>query len=215
MATVIRGDQIKDLTIEDEDIAPETITGDKIAAATISGVDIAPETVSEDKLSITGSPVDGYYLKYTTAGGMVWSEVTSTATISGIIGSDTILTSSGSYSGEFINATVDDASAVFGDVIYCAADFHYERADADSISTMPAVAMVLENGSGSKKILLRGQVCNTGWNWVSGTIYVHTDAGKLTQTVVSGTGDQVQAVGFALSAYTIYFNPNLVLIEIQ
>jgi hypothetical protein len=214
MPTVIRGDQIKDLSIEDKDIAPETITGDKIAAATISGTDIASNTISEDKLVITNSPVNGYYLKYV-GSDMTWAEVSASATISGIVGSDVILTTSGSYSGEFITATVDDASAVFGDVLYCAADFHYERADADSIATMPAVAIALENGSGSKKILLRGQICRTDWNWSSGNISVSAATGQMTQTVVSGVGQQAQSVGFALSADTVYFNPNYMLIEIQ
>ena len=215
MPTGIRGDQIKDLTITDADIASETITGDKIVNATISGTDIASNTISEDKLVISNSPVSGYYLKYTTGDGMIWSEIPASATISGIVGSDVILTTSGSYSGEFITATVDDASVVFGDVLYCAADFHYERADADSVTTMPAVAVALENGAGSKKILLKGQVCNTAWNWSSGNLFVSATTGQMTQTAVSSTGQQFQIIGFALSADTIYFNPNYMLIEIQ
>ena len=125
-----------------------------------------------------------------------------------------ILAGNSTYKGEIITAIVDDASTIFGDVLYCAADFHYDRADADADSTMPVVAMALVAGAGTNPVLLRGQVCNTTWNWSAGLIYADTATGKLTQTAPSGSGDQVQIVGFALSADTMYFNPQLVVVEI-
>jgi hypothetical protein len=36
----------------------------------------------------------------------------------------------------------------------------------------------------------------------------------MTQTAPSGSGEQVVAVGWALSADTIYFKPSLVLVEV-
>ena len=53
------------------------------------------------------------------------------------------------------------------------------------------------------------------WTWtVGGLIYVSTTTGTLTQTAPSGTGDQVQVVGYATHADRMYFNPSLVLVEV-
>jgi len=125
-----------------------------------------------------------------------------------------ILTASGTHDGTVITATVDDASALFGNALYCAADFHYERCDANAAATMPCCALALESGAGSKKILLIGQISNSSWDWSTGNIYVSATTGELTQTAPSSSGDQVQIVGFALSADTIFFNPNLTLVEV-
>ncbi|KKN58623.1 hypothetical protein LCGC14_0550420 [marine sediment metagenome] len=125
----------------------------------------------------------------------------------GIINHGPILTSNGTYRGDVLIVTVDDASASFGNPVYCADDFHYERANAVSITTMPCRAIALESGSGSKKILLSGQICNTSWNWSNGDIFVDVNAGAFTQISPVVSGSQVQVVGYALSADTMYFNP--------
>lgn len=125
-----------------------------------------------------------------------------------------ILTVSGTYKGEVMTVTVDDASAVFGSVLYGAADFHYDRADADATSTLPVVVMALQSGAGSKLVLVKGQICNTSWDWSAGYIYLSTSTGALTQTAPSGSGDSVQIVGWALSADTMYFYPQLVTVEL-
>jgi hypothetical protein len=126
----------------------------------------------------------------------------------------TILTTSLTYEGKVITVTVDDASAVFTSTLYCASDFHYERADADSAATMPCRALALESGAGSKKVLIEGQICHTGWNWTYGDMYVSIGTGSLTQTRPTGTGDQVQRIGWALSADTVYFRPDSTVVEI-
>lgn len=133
-----------------------------------------------------------------------------------LVTDDAILTVNGDYYGKVLTVTVDDASTAFGNVLYVAADFHYERAQADSDSTIPAVVMALEAGDGSGKLVLEeGQICNTDWDWSAGLVYVDDDtAGGLTQTPPSDTGDQVQAVGWALSADTIYFRPDQTYLEI-
>ena len=118
-----------------------------------------------------------------------------------------ILTISGTYEGKIMTITVDDVSTVFGNPLYIESDFHYHRADADSSTSMPCRALSLESGNGSKKILLEGQVCNTDWNWNRGDVYVSTISGALTQTYPTGDGDQIQIVGWALSANTMYFKP--------
>jgi len=128
----------------------------------------------------------------------------------------TTITVSGTYKGDTLTVTVDDASTVFGDALYCAADFHYERCVASSATTMSCRCLALESGAGTKKVLLKGQICDTSWNWTSGDIYISpTVTGSLTQTLVSGTGEQLQLVGFATHADRMYFNPNTMLIEME
>ena len=133
------------------------------------------------------------------------------------INEDAILTENGTYEGKTATVTVDDASAAFGNCLYLAADFHYERAKADSDSTMPVTALALESGAGSKTVLKRGQICNTSWNWSAGAIYASPDTtGGFTQDPddFDTTGHQAQIVGYALSADTMWFEPELILIEI-
>ena len=126
-----------------------------------------------------------------------------------------ILTGNGTYKGDIMTVTVDDASTAFGNALYCAADFHYERCDADADATMPCRALALEAGAGSKMILLKGQICNTSWDWSAGTVWTSLTTGEITQTLASGTGDQVQEIGFALSADTIYFSPVSIIAEVE
>jgi hypothetical protein len=125
-----------------------------------------------------------------------------------------ILTSNGTYQGTIMTVTVDDASAAFGNVLYQASDFNYERADADAAATGVVLALALEAGNGSKKVLLSGQCCNTSWNWNAGLVYLSATTGEMTQSLVSGSGQQSTICGFALSADTIYFNPQYSVVEV-
>ncbi|NNL43301.1 MAG: hypothetical protein HKO79_12500, partial [Desulfobacterales bacterium] len=125
-----------------------------------------------------------------------------------------ILTVNGTYEGEIITVTVDDAGATFGAVLAQAADFNYDRADADAVASSVGLVMNLSVGSGSQDVLLQGQVCNIAWNWSAGFLYLDTAVpGGMTQTAPTGTGDQVVVLGWALSADTIMFRPSLVLVE--
>ncbi len=127
-----------------------------------------------------------------------------------------ILTVDGTYSGETMIVDIDDASSIFGSVLYQAADFHYDRTDADAAATMPGLVMAITAGaSATATVLLRGQVCETDWNWSAGLIYPDTTTpGGLTQTPPSGTADVVQIAGWALSADTILFSPQLVTVVV-
>jgi len=139
-----------------------------------------------------------------------------TLTLTGNFISDgTLITDNGTYVGEVITVTVDDASAVFGNALYQAADLNYERTLADSTTTMPALALALESGSGSKKVLIKGIICDTSWNWIQGPIYISESAeGELTQVIPSGVGDQIQIIGYPLSSTTVLFNPSVITGEV-
>jgi len=103
-----------------------------------------------------------------------------------------------------------------GAALFMNSDGNYEEADADDIATMPCVALALETGTGNKKILLQGYICNDSWTWTpGGLVYVSPTTGVLTQTIPSTTGQQVQIAGYASKTTTVYFNPNLLLIEIK
>lgn len=118
-----------------------------------------------------------------------------------------ILSTNGTYIGETLSATVDTNSVGFGCLLAMAADFHFDEADADAAANCYMLAMALETGTGTKKVLTRGQICNTAWAWSAGAVYASTTLGTLTQTQPSGTDDVIVIVGWALSADTIFFAP--------
>jgi len=117
--------------------------------------------------------------------------------------------------GDIASMTVDANSTGFGAALHMDTDGHWIEADADADTTMPCAAIALETGTGTKKVLLRGFIRDDTWNWtIGGVIYVSTTVGGLTQTAPSGSGDQVQVVGFAVSADVMYFSPALVTAEV-
>jgi hypothetical protein len=121
-----------------------------------------------------------------------------------------IITTNETYQGELMNVTVDTNSIGFGALLAQADDFHFDEADANSVDTMRMCVMAVETGTGSKKVLLRGQICDTSWNWVSGAIYASETSGGLTQdpdTAICTEDAVVAVMGWALSADTIYFSP--------
>jgi hypothetical protein len=69
------------------------------------------------------------------------------------------------------------------------------------------IVMAVEAGTGTKKVLLKGQVCKTSWTWVSGPIYASEATGLLTQSLPMAENAVIAPVAWALSATTIYFNP--------
>ena len=118
--------------------------------------------------------------------------------------------------GVITDGTVDANATGFGAALFIASDGNYEEADADAAATMPCVALALETGTGNKTILLQGYIRNDFWTWTpGGLIYVSPTTGALTQTIASAPGQQVQITGYASKTNTIYFNPNLMLIELK
>jgi len=111
------------------------------------------------------------------------------------------------------------ANVAFGDVCYIASTGKATLVDADAIASSSGLVMadaaILANASGNW--LFQGIVRDDTWNWtVGGLIYITvtgTTGNTLSQTPPTGTDDVVQIVGVALSADTMYFNPQLVQIE--
>jgi len=111
--------------------------------------------------------------------------------------------------------TVDANATGFGAALHMDTDGNWVEADASTSSTMPCQSLALEAGTGPKEVLMQGFVRDDGWTWTVGaTIYVGDSAGDLVQITPSGSGDKVQAVGFATHADRMYFNPDYTLIEI-
>jgi hypothetical protein len=119
-----------------------------------------------------------------------------------------------SCSGFRTTLTFGDTIAQW-DALYMNADGELYRADADTVISMPVMAMAVASGTNaqSKEVILQGTVYNTDWNWtIGGLIYASGTLGGITQTAPVGDNDVVQIVGIAISADAIYFNPNYVTI---
>lgn len=133
-------------------------------------------------------------------------------------------TADATASGLVIAAQVDSNAYGIGAPLFMNSDGHLDTADADSTTTSPCVALALETGTGSKKVLVHGILTLNAWTsspyaptgWVTGPggaslIYLSTDnQGLLTQTKPSGTDDVIQPVGWALSSTCIYFAPSMI-----
>jgi len=121
-----------------------------------------------------------------------------------------------SWSG--ITATMTaGTNLTFGRVVRIAATGKMVEAEAGASSDMPVIALptgtIAADAAG--EFLLLGFMRDDSWNWTPGGIlYVSTSAGTLSQTASSGSGNQVQVVGVAISTDIIYFNPSLELVEI-
>ena len=105
-----------------------------------------------------------------------------------------------------------------GQVVYKYTDATLKLAKGDSASTCPAIAMAMGSISSAAtgQVLKQGFFRNDSWSWtIGGLIYLSAATGGLmTQTKPSATGNQVQILGIAVSATVIYFNPNLMVIEL-
>jgi hypothetical protein len=117
-------------------------------------------------------------------------------------------------SGLVITAAVGTNAEGIGAPLFMAANGNLNTASAVSSATTPCVALAMETGTGSKKVLLHGVLRLDAWNWTTGPgtnglIYVSTTTGLLTQAQPSGTDEVIQPIGWALSDDCIYFTPSM------
>ncbi len=107
---------------------------------------------------------------------------------------------------------------IIGNLVYIKSDGKYWKAKGNSATTVPAVGIATEtiNADNPGSILKYGFLRNDAWNWtVGGVLYVsEATGGLITQTKPATSGNQVQIVGYALSATVIFFNPNSTIVEI-
>lgn len=121
------------------------------------------------------------------------------------------------YQGIIATMTVDTNAEGVGAPLFLAADGHLDTADANAVATAPCVALALETGIGSKKVLLMGTLRVDAWNWTIGPgatslIYLSETVGTLTQTKPTTEDAVVQPVGFALTDDMIMFNPSMIFV---
>jgi len=132
---------------------------------------------------------------------------------------DSALSVDHTASGDTITYQVDVNAFGFGATLRVDTGGDLRTADADGITSVPCIALALEAGTGVKNVLLRGLIRDDTWSWVTGgeasLIYLSNTLGGMTQTQPSGTGDQVQVLGYALSATIMMFAPSLVLVEVD
>ena len=105
------------------------------------------------------------------------------------------------------------ATLAIGDVVYIHTDGEVAKADADAVTSMPAVGICVSSGSDGSAVdvLVQGIMHDTSafdTFTVGADIFVSATAGAVTATAPSGSGDTVQKVGVALHADMVYFNFN-------
>lgn len=100
-------------------------------------------------------------------------------------------------------------------------DGEIQLGDASVIATSSVIAMCADasiSADASGNYLLQGFARNDTWDWtVGGLIYLSTTGtttNTLTQTAPSSTDEVVQILGVATHADRIYFNPQLVQVEV-
>jgi len=124
-----------------------------------------------------------------------------------------------SVEGETFIGTAGENIA-WGDVVYLKSDGKFWKADFNAGTTCPAVAFCTAtiNADASGEFLRRGWIRDdSAYNFTfgaqAGTIYLG-ESGAITQTAPSGSGDQVQVLGWALEADIWYFDPQFVIVEV-
>ncbi len=123
-------------------------------------------------------------------------------------------------SGLIITATVTTNAQGIGAPLFMDVSGGLNTASANSSATCPCVALAVEAGTGSKKVLLHGILRVGSWTKGPGTtglLYVSKTTGTLTQTPITdiendppATDKVIQPVGWALSDGYIYFSPSMI-----
>lgn len=108
----------------------------------------------------------------------------------------------------------------FGDVCFINSSGKAQLGDADAIATASCIVMCTETvtANNTAVYLLNGVARDDTWAWtIGGLVYLTvtgTTGNTLSQTAPTGTDDVVQILGVALSADVMYFNPQLVQVEL-
>lgn len=110
------------------------------------------------------------------------------------------------------------AVLALGDLVYMGNDSEVYKTDADSAVTMPGIALATcaTTDGNPFEFLLHGFMRHDAWGWNPGALLYADDTtpGAMVEIAPSDSGDQVQVVAVVVTADIIYFNPNLVLVEV-
>lgn len=120
-------------------------------------------------------------------------------------------TSDDTYTGAAITGLNAGATIAQWEAVYLGGSSTWLLADANGSGTYPArgLAVAAYVSTNPATILTYGTVRNDAWNWtIGGAIYLSGTAGALTQTAPSTSGDQVQVIGYALTADIAFFDFN-------
>jgi hypothetical protein len=114
------------------------------------------------------------------------------------------------YQGITSTATISGSTPQgYSSALRLGADGAYYDAYATTISGAPCTALATYSGTGSQTIFKFGYFRNDNWNLTPGyPVYLSTTSGSITQTIVSGTGQVVQILGYAENSHVIWFQPN-------
>lgn len=110
-------------------------------------------------------------------------------------------------------ATIDaGATIAIGELVYLASDGEFALADADAAATtngMLAIAMAAGTDNATMLVAMPGSfVRDDSYNWTVGaTLYAGTTPGAIVETAPSGDADIVRAIGYAVTADVIWFQP--------
>lgn len=111
-----------------------------------------------------------------------------------------------------------------GEVLYKKDDGKYWLADADAAASMPAVVMAMETilADAAGRVLHIGPFRHDAWDWTVGNgeanlLFADVTPGAMVQLAgkPSGTGDQVQVLGYVETADSVFFNPSYELVEVS
>ena len=132
------------------------------------------------------------------------------ANVTGDIDSGDLSTTDDTYQGSTITGFSAGATIAQWEAVYMGSGGTWLLADCNGSGTYPARGIAVEAGSvalGELVVLREGKARNDAWNWtIGGNIYLSGTPGGLTQTATAVSGERLQAVGFALSADTAFFN---------
>lgn len=110
-----------------------------------------------------------------------------------------------------------------GEICYMGADGKYYLTDADAAASMPAKVMAMETilADAEGRLLHIGYFRHDAWTWawVAGEgnlLFADVNPGAMVQFAAkpAGAGDQVQVVGYVVTADIAFFNPSYELVEI-
>ena len=134
-----------------------------------------------------------------------------------LYGDELLATTDHTYSGTVLTMQAGE-NLVFGNLAYFKSDGKLWKADADVEATTKGLLVIVLatiNAEASGKVLLMGFVRDDTWSalTVGGIVFVSLATGEITQTRPPDPGDFVRKIGVAVSAVTIYFNPDDTVVE--